>query len=95
MVFDEPTSALDPQHEHFITETLRSLKGHRTIILVSHRLSTVIDCDQIFVMHAGKIVERGTHQQLLTQRGVYFEMAKHQMRLTDDAPNAAVEDTSP
>ncbi len=85
MVFDEPTSALDPQHEHLITETLRSLKGQRTIILVSHRLSTVIDCDQIFVMHAGKIVERGTHEELVQQHGTYFEMAKHQMRLTDTA----------
>ena len=83
MILDEPTSALDPQHEQLITETLRNLKRHRTIILVSHRLSTVADCDQIFVMDEGRIVERGNHQQLLAKRGIYFQMAKHQLKLED------------
>jgi ABC-type multidrug transport system fused ATPase/permease subunit len=85
LVLDEPTSALDPQHEQMITETLRSLKKQRTIILVSHRLSTVADCDQIFVMDEGRIVERGTHEGLIAQRGLYFQMAKHQMKLEDDS----------
>lgn len=84
MVLDEPTSALDPQNEQLITETLRELKRQRTIILVSHRLSTVADCDQIFVMDGGKIVEQGTHQGLLAQRGLYFSMAKHQMKIEDE-----------
>jgi ABC-type multidrug transport system fused ATPase/permease subunit len=88
LVLDEPTSALDPQHEQMITETLRSLKAQRTIILVSHRLSTVADCDQIFVMHEGKIVERGTHEGLIAQRGQYFQMAKHQMKLEDEPVSA-------
>jgi subfamily B ATP-binding cassette protein MsbA len=83
MVLDEPTSALDPQHEQLITETLAGLKRHRTIILVSHRLSTVADCDQIFVMDGGHIVERGTHAQLVALRGVYFKMAKHQLKLEE------------
>jgi subfamily B ATP-binding cassette protein MsbA len=86
VVMDEPTSALDPHHERLITETLIQLKRQRTIILVSHRLSTVIDCDQIFVMHEGQIVERGTHDELVAKRGQYFEMAKHQMRLEDHKP---------
>lgn len=84
IIMDEPTSALDPQHEQHIIETLKRLKGQRTIILVSHRLSTVADCDQIFVMEEGKIVERGTHDALVKQRGVYFQMAKHQMKLEDE-----------
>jgi subfamily B ATP-binding cassette protein MsbA len=84
MVLDEPTSALDPQHEQLITETLRSLKRQRTIILVSHRLSTVADCDQIYVMDNGRIVERGTHDQLVAMRGIYFRMARHQMKLEAD-----------
>src|SRR5207302_10507525 len=72
MILDEPTSALDPQHEQLIIETLRRLKRQRTIIIVSHRLSTVADCDQIFVMDNGRIVERGTHEQLVARHGIYF-----------------------
>lgn len=85
LVLDEPTSALDPANEQMITQTLRSLKQQRTIIIVSHRLSTVADCDQIFVMDEGRIVEQGTHDQLLTRRGIYFQMAKHQLRLEEPA----------
>lgn len=81
IVLDEPTSALDPQTEQHITETLRSLKGQRTLVIVSHRLSTVLDCDQIFVMNEGEIVERGTHPQLVAQRGMYHAMARHQLQL--------------
>ena len=81
IVMDEPTSALDAEHEQYITETLRSLKGQRTIILVSHRLSTVADCDRIYVMDAGAIIETGTHQQLIDLKGTYFRMARHQMKL--------------
>jgi len=80
MVFDEPTSALDPQNEAMVTQTLRGLKRQRTIILVSHRLSTVMDCDQIFVMDEGRIVERGTHAELVAARGLYAEMARQQLK---------------
>lgn len=93
LVLDEPTSALDPQHEHLITETLHSLKGQRTIILVSHRLSTVVDCDRIYVMQDGRIVETGRHEQLLQNRGLYYEMARRQFKLDpveDDVEAAAV-----
>ena len=51
------------------------MKSQRTIILVSHRLSTVADCDQIFVMDDGRIVEQGTHESLIAERGLYFQMA--------------------
>jgi subfamily B ATP-binding cassette protein MsbA len=83
IIMDEPTSALDPHHEQLIIQTLQRLKGQRTIILVSHRLSTVADCDQIFVMHEGRIVERGTHAELVQARGLYWSMARHQMKLED------------
>jgi subfamily B ATP-binding cassette protein MsbA len=79
LVLDEPTSAQDPGHEQQIVHTLRRLKDLRTIVLVSHRLSTVIDCDQIFVMEAGKIAERGTHAQLMSLRGRYWAMANAQL----------------
>jgi ABC-type multidrug transport system fused ATPase/permease subunit len=88
MVFDEPTSALDPQHEAMFTHTLRDLKRQRTIVLVSHRLSTVVDCDEIYVMDEGTIVERGTHQQLISQRGLYYSMARHQLQLEEPAASA-------
>jgi subfamily B ATP-binding cassette protein MsbA len=86
MVFDEPTSALDPHHEAMITRTLRDLKRQRTILLVSHRLSTVIDCDQIFVMDEGRIAERGTHTELLAKRGLYAAMAREQLRIEEASP---------
>ena len=89
VVLDEPTSALDPHHEAMITRTLADLKRRRTIVLVSHRLSTVADCDQIFVMDGGRIVERGTHDQLLARRGAYWDMARQQLRLEDEAGDAA------
>jgi len=84
LVLDEPTSALDPQHEAMIVETLRGLKGKRTILLVSHRLSTVADCDQIFVMDDGRIAERGTHKELLALGGLYRAMAAHQFKMEPD-----------
>jgi ATP-binding cassette subfamily B protein len=83
LLLDEPTSALDPQNEQLITHTLGQLKGKRTMVIVSHRLSTVVDCDEIFVMDGGEIVERGTHVELLGRRGKYYEMARHQLQLDD------------
>ena len=86
MVFDEPTSALDPHHEAMITKTLRDLKRQRTIVVVSHRLSTVIDCDQIFVMDDGRIAEQGTHAELVAKRGLYYAMAREQLRIEEASP---------
>src|SRR3954453_8348029 len=74
LILDEPTSALDPQHERHLIETLRALKGVRTIVLVTHRLESVVDCDRIFVMSSGTIVERGTHALLLAVGGSYAQM---------------------
>jgi ABC-type multidrug transport system fused ATPase/permease subunit len=87
LVLDEPTSALDAQNESLVIETLNGLKKHRTIILVSHRLSTVADCDQIFVMDDGRIVESGRHEDLVARGGVYFAMARQQLKLQQ--PTAA------
>jgi subfamily B ATP-binding cassette protein MsbA len=76
IVLDEPTSALDPEHERQITETLRRLRGLRTVIVVSHRLTTVADCDRIFVMREGRIISDGTHAELMAAPGWYAEMAR-------------------
>jgi ATP-binding cassette, subfamily B, bacterial len=83
IVLDEPTSALDAEHEAMVISTLHQLKGQRTMILVSHRLSSVAECDEIFVLDGGRVVESGTHQQLLAVHGLYFAMAKHQFKMEE------------
>ncbi|MBD2778718.1 ABC transporter ATP-binding protein [Iningainema tapete] len=74
LILDEPTNALDLKHEQWVIETLHRLRRSRTIILVTHRLETAFDCDRIFVMHSGEIVEEGTHAELLARRGIYERM---------------------
>jgi ABC-type multidrug transport system fused ATPase/permease subunit len=90
IVLDEPTSALDPLNEQLVTEMLERLKGRRTVLLVTHRLSSVVHCDQIFVLHQGRIVEQGTHEELLMAEGHYAAMANRQgMRQCEFAPVAS------
>ncbi len=74
LVFDEATSSLDSQSEKTILETLRHAAEHHTTLVIAHRLSTVIDADEILVMDAGRIVERGTHSSLLAGHGIYARL---------------------
>jgi ABC-type transport system involved in Fe-S cluster assembly, permease and ATPase components len=74
LVFDEATSALDSHFEREIQEELASMARHHTTLVIAHRLSTIVDADQILVMEQGRIVERGTHAQLLEQAGRYAEL---------------------
>ena len=69
LVLDEPTSGLDAHHEHLVLQTLHRLKGQRTIVLVTHALSAVTRCDQIFVLKDGVVAESGTHAELLSNDG--------------------------
>jgi ABC-type multidrug transport system fused ATPase/permease subunit len=78
LVLDEPTSALDAHHENVIRETIQSLRGYRTVILVSHRIQTVSECDRIYVLHDGTVVEQGSHEELIRQSGLYASMARQQ-----------------
>lgn len=78
LILDEPTNALDLKHEQRVLETLQRLRHKRTIILVTHRLETAADCDLIFVLREGEIVESGTHAELLTQQGFYCRMSGRQ-----------------
>ncbi|MDD4978389.1 MAG: ABC transporter ATP-binding protein/permease [Gallionella sp.] len=71
LIFDEATSALDSHSEKAIQGELRSIAQNRTTLVIAHRLSTVVDADQILVMGQGRIIERGTHAELLEQHGAY------------------------
>ncbi|ANB60206.1 ABC transporter ATP-binding protein [Anoxybacteroides amylolyticum] len=74
LVLDEATAHIDTETEEAIQQTLSNMRKGRTTIAIAHRLSTIQDADQILVLHRGEIVERGTHQQLLAQRGLYYSM---------------------
>lgn len=74
LIFDEATSALDSANERAIQAELKSVAQHKTTLVIAHRLSTVVDAHEILVMEAGRIIERGTHQQLLAKGGRYADM---------------------
>ena len=74
LILDEATSALDTRTEQDIQSALRELAAHRTTLTIAHRLSTVVDADEIIVLDRGVVAERGTHGQLLAQGGVYARM---------------------
>ncbi|CAH1906512.1 ATM1-type heavy metal exporter [Candidatus Nitrotoga sp. HW29] len=74
LIFDEATSALDSKSEKVIQNELRNVARNRTTLVIAHRLSTIVDAHQILVMDGGRIVERGTHRELLVKQGVYAQM---------------------
>jgi ATP-binding cassette subfamily B protein len=74
LVFDEATSSLDSHSEQVILESLRKAAAHHTTLVIAHRLSTVVDADQILVMEQGRIVEQGSHLQLLERQGAYARL---------------------
>ncbi|WP_416897347.1 MAG: ABCB family ABC transporter ATP-binding protein/permease [Minwuia sp.] len=87
MIFDEATSALDTATEREIQKALTRVSVGRTTLMIAHRLSTVVDADEIVVLAAGEIVERGHHTDLLAANGVYAGMwRRQQAEKQDDAP---------
>jgi ATP-binding cassette subfamily B protein len=80
LILDEATSALDGPTEAAIQETLRRVRAGRTTLVIAHRLSTIVDADQILVLRRGRVVERGTHAELLARTGEYAALWRRQTR---------------
>ena len=78
LILDEATSALDTESERAIQSALDELQKNRTSLVIAHRLSTIEQADEIIVVEDGLIVERGTHSDLIEQRGVYAQLHKMQ-----------------
>ena len=80
LFLDEATSALDTESEVAVQRALNELMRGRTSFVIAHRLSTIVDADQIVVLDEGRVVESGTHQELLALKGTYCRMFEKQMR---------------
>ena len=78
LLLDEATSALDTESEALVQAALKRLMAGRTTLLIAHRLSTVRAADRIYVIEAGRVVERGTHAQLVARKGLYARLAQSQ-----------------
>jgi len=92
MLFDEATSALDSRTEKEIQKSLAQVSAEHTTLIIAHRLSTVVDADEILVMSSGQIVERGRHHALLAKKGEYAAMWARQQAADDHAPSDSERD---
>ena len=78
LILDEATSALDTISEHYVQEAINNLSKQKTIITIAHRLSTIKNCDKIIVMDKGFVQEVGTHNEIITKKGIYHQLCKLQ-----------------
>ncbi|MPN59693.1 Lipid A export ATP-binding/permease protein MsbA [bioreactor metagenome] len=85
LLLDEATSALDSEVEAAIQESLDSLMDGKTVIAIAHRLSTVVEAHEILVMDSGRIIERGTHEELLAAGGRYSSMWNMQLNQAESS----------
>lgn len=87
-LFDEATSSLDSKTEREIQQSLHEVSRERTTLIIAHRLSTVVEADEIIVLEAGRIVERGRHAELLAKAGRYAEMWQRQQAAAEESKDA-------
>lgn len=80
LLLDEPTSSLDTQSEALVQEALERIVAGRTVLVVAHRFSTITQADRILVLNDGRIVEAGTHEQLMGLKGLYYQLYIRQLR---------------
>jgi ABC-type multidrug transport system fused ATPase/permease subunit len=84
LILDEATSNLDTESEQLIQASMATLLAGRTTFVIAHRLSTIRRADMILLMEDGRIIERGTHEELMAARGMYHDMVRRQMESTHD-----------
>jgi ATP-binding cassette subfamily B protein len=89
LLLDEATSALDAQSERLVQTALENLMAGRTTLVIAHRLATIRDADRILVLERGRIIDEGTHEQLVEKGGRYADLARLQFRLDLEAQPAA------
>ncbi|MBN1354983.1 ABC transporter ATP-binding protein [bacterium] len=78
LVLDEATASIDPLTEHRVQGAMKTLLKERTALIVAHRLQTIVDCDEIMVIQDGRVMEHGTHSDLIAQKGLYFNLCQLQ-----------------
>src|SRR5690606_13363511 len=86
LVLDEATSSLDSESEALIRDAMKRLEEDRTCFVIAHRLSTVVDADEILVLDRGRVVERGSHDALLAAGGLYRKLHDTQLGTEEPAP---------
>jgi ABC-type multidrug transport system fused ATPase/permease subunit len=87
---DEATSSLDTESEHQVQKALEQLMKNRTTIVIAHRLSTIQNASRIIVMSGGRVIQEGTHDELLTQGGLYQELYNMQFMSTESKEESKI-----